>query len=503
MHEGTGSLVALQGIAKQFGAVHALAGVDLVIEPGETLGIVGHNGAGKTTLMFVLNGTIQPSSGVMRVDGAEVGAGYDVRRAQELGIRCVFQELSLSPNLRVFENVRLLHRSLTGLGWPRRARKVVRETLDAIFPGHGIDADALVGELPAAQRQMVEIARAFSVTDLPVRLVILDEPTSSLGGQEAEQLMRYMHAVTKTGVSCVFISHRLKEVLANVDRVVVMRDGAVVARQRASELSEGQLVERMGVMAQAAERTRAASRAARLEPVAGNGTQSADVRVDLRPSPRSPKRLVVHAGEVVGLAGLDGHGQRAALLEAFAAARGGGGEAARVHGTVAYVSGDRQGEGLFPLWSVGRNLTIGSMARLAKRGGWLSREGEAAEARHWRDHLAIRTPDVDQPILSLSGGNQQKVLIARGLAGGADILLLDDPMRGVDVGTKREMFEEIRAEAGQGKCFLLYTTETAELQNCDRVYVFYRGAITEEIDRASLTEDRVLRASFGEAGAHV
>ena len=141
--------------------------------------------------------------------------------------------------------------------------------------------------------------------------------------------------------------------------------------------------------------------------------------------------------------------------------------------------------------------------RAWREGAGFSRADEADEALQWRDNLAIRTPDVDQPILSLSGGNQQKVLIARGLASGADIFLLDDPMRGVDVGTKREMFEEIRKQAASGKCFLLYTTETAELRNCDRVYVFYHGAITEEIDRASLSEDRVLRASFGEAGAHV
>jgi ribose transport system ATP-binding protein len=499
MRDGASSLVALEGIAKQFGAVHALAGVDLVIEPGETLGVVGHNGAGKTTLMHVLNGIIRPSSGVIRIDGADVSAGYDVRRAYTLGIRCVFQELSLSPNLRVFENVRLLHRNLTGFGWPGRARRLVRETLEAIFPGHGIDADALVSDLPVAQRQMVEIARAFSITDKPVRLMILDEPTSSLGAQQAEQLMRFMRGATRRGVSCVLISHRLKEVLANVDRVVVMRDGTVVARQRATELSEGQLVERMGVMAQAGEK---GSSLTRQEPAADGAGAARAVRVDLLPSPRSPSRLVVHAGEVVGLAGLDGHGQRTALLAAFSAARSGGSEAARVHGTVAYVSGDRLGEGLFPLWSVGHNLTVGSLARLA-HSGWLSRVAELAEARHWRDHLAIRTPDVEQPILSLSGGNQQKVLIARGLAGGADIVLLDDPMRGVDVGTKREMFAEIHREAEQGKCFLLHTTETAELNNCDRVYVFYRGAITEEIDGASLTEDRVLRASFGEAAAHV
>jgi ribose transport system ATP-binding protein len=499
MREDVSPLVALEGIAKRFGAVHALAGVDLVIEPGETLGVVGHNGAGKSTLMHVLNGIIRPSSGVVRVEGVDVGAGYDVRRAYALGIRCAFQELSLSPNLRAFENVRLLHRSLTGFGWPARARRILRETLDMIFPGHDIDADAVVGELPAAQRQMVEIARAFSTADKPARLMILDEPTASLGAHEAEQLLRFICKAKQRGVSCVLISHRLKEVLANVDRVVVMRDGMVVAQQRATDLSEALLVERMGVMAQAGEKVGAVTRS---KPAAASAGPERAVRVDLSPSPRSSARLVVRTGEVVGLAGLDGHGQRTALLAAFAAARSGGSDAVRVNGTVAYISGDRQGEGLFPLWSVGRNLTIGSLARLA-RFGWLSRRTELAEAQHWRDHLAIRTPDVEQPILSLSGGNQQKVLIARGLAGGADTVLLDDPMRGVDLGTKREMFAEIRRQAGDGKSFLLYTTETAELNNCDRVYVFYRGAITEEIDGASLTEDRVLRASFGEVGARV
>jgi ribose transport system ATP-binding protein len=499
MREDIRPLVVLDGIAKRFGAVHALAGVDLAIEPGETLGVVGHNGAGKSTLMHVLNGIIRPSSGVVRVDGVDVGAGYDVRRAYELGIRCAFQELSLSPNLRVFENVRLLHRSLTGFGWPGRARRILRETLDMIFPQHGIDAEAVIGELPAAQRQMVEIARAFSTAAKPARLVILDEPTASLGAQEAEQLLRFIRSATQRGVSCVLISHRLKEVLANADRVVVMRDGKVVAQQKATDLSEAMLVERMGVMAQTGDKKDAVAKPKRA--AAGAAPEHA-VRVDLRPSPSSETRLVVRAGEVVGLAGLDGHGQRAALQTAFLAARSSGGDAARVHGSVAYVSGDRQGEGLFPLWSVGRNLTIGSLARLA-RFGWLSRQAELAEAQHWHAHLAIRTPNVQQSILSLSGGNQQKVLIARGLACGADIVLLDDPMRGVDLGTKREMFAEIRRQAGDGKSFLLYTTETAELNNCDRVYVFYRGAITEEIDGASLTEDRVLRASFGEEGARV
>ncbi|MBX6322786.1 MAG: sugar ABC transporter ATP-binding protein, partial [Rhodospirillaceae bacterium] len=188
-----------------------------------------------------------------------------------------------------------------------------------------------------------------------------------------------------------------------------------------------------------------------------------------------------------------------ALLAVFAAAHGGA-TGARVTGSVAYVSGDRPREGVFPLWSVGRNVTIGLLRRLS-RSGFLDPAHERRLAEDWRERIAIKTPDVGQSILSLSGGNQQKVLIARAFASGADILLLDDPMRGVDVGTKRELFRDIRREAEQGRCILLYTTETEELQHCDRVYVFYRGAITEEIDRASLSEERVLRASFAEAGA--
>jgi ribose transport system ATP-binding protein len=347
----------------------------------------------------------------------------------------------------------------------------------------------VVDELPIGQRQMVEIARAFTVTDQPVRLVILDEPTSSLGARAAEQLMQFTRRATARGLSCIFISHRLAEVLTHTDRVVVMRDGQVVARERAAGLSETALVEMMGV-AQVAEATLAATAA----DAAGR-----PVRVDIRPSPASPDRLVARSHEVVGLAGLDGHGQRDTLLRAFAAARHGSADA-RVHGSVAYVSGDRPREGVFPLWSIGRNVTIGMLRRLS-RGGFIRPADEAAVADEWRVRVKIRTPDMANPILSLSGGNQQKALIARAFAGGADILLLDDPMRGVDVGTKQELFEDIRHTAvARGACVLLYTTETQELQHCDRVYVFYRGAITAEIARTALTEERVLRASFGQAG---
>ena len=209
--------------------------------------------------------------------------------------------------------------------------------------------------------------------------------------------------------------------------------------------------------------------------------------------------LNVRAGEIVGLAGLDGHGQRELLLQVFAAARARSHHAGhlRVNGSVAFVSGDRQREGVFPLWSVGGNTTIG-LLRLIARLGFVNPATEAATARNWRERLRIRSPGIDHPILGLSGGNQQKVLVARAFACDADIVRFADPLRGVDVGTKRELYAAVRRQAEAGRCFLWYTTENAELSNCDRVYVFYQGGITDEIPRAALTEDRVLRASFGQ-----
>ena len=503
MANSLGSLVTLQGITKQFGGVRALSGTELRIDPGEVLEIVGHNGAGKTTLMHVLIGTMRPTEGSILVDGQDVTSNYDVSRAHSHGIRCVFQEPSLCPNLRVFENTRILHHTLRGRGWAARARRLISESLDEIFPGHGISPDVVTGRLPAGARQMVEIARAFTVTDHPVRIVILDEPTSSLDVKVADQLLQFMRRAAQRGISCIFISHRLKEVIANTDRIVVMRDGRIVARQPTKGISEEQLVESMGTMAQATESADEAGKTAGKpvsEPIAASSQQGADasnVRIELQPSTADATQLIARAGEVIGLGGLAGHGQRDALLAAFAAARSGG-RGGAVRGTVSYVSGDRHREGIFPLWSVGRNLTIGLMKSLA-HSGFLSPREETETAKRWRDEIHIRTPDVGFPILSLSGGNQQKVLIARALANGSDIVLLDDPMRGVDVATKREMFAMIRSEAAQGKCFVLYTTETQELSHCDRVYVFYSGSITEEIAREDLTEDRVLRASFRDA----
>jgi len=502
-------LVELRGIKKNFGTVRALAGVDLRIDPGELLGIVGHNGAGKSTLMGVLRGTIRRTAGSISIDGADVADEYSVRRAYELGIRCVFQETSLCLTLKVFENARLIHRDLKGFGWAKRARRLIGDMLDEIFPGHGIDVDSVTGDLPAAQRQMVEIARAFTVVSAPVRLIILDEPTSALDASIAAQLLHFVQRAAERGQSCVLISHRLKEIIGNTMRVIVMRDGAVVGEEPSAGLHEEMLVEKMGVMAQTQERPTHRDSAQQLGGGSAVGASAAGsaskgglpadfgtLRVEVEPVHGSKIKLMARAGEVIGLAGLDAHGQRATLLRTFNAAYATE-HGASVRGNVAYVSGDRHREGVFSLWSVGHNLTIG-MLRQISRWGLIHPQAEDRLAGQWRDRLSIKTPTVKAPIMSLSGGNQQKVLIARALCSGADIVLLDDPMRGVDVSSKREMFEQIRREAAGGKCFLLYTTESEELNYCDRIYVFYRGDITEEIARKDLTEDRVLRASFAD-----
>ncbi len=482
-----GSIVELDGVEKRFGAVRALDTVDLRVAPGECVGLVGHNGAGKSTLMHILAGTLAPDGGQIRLAGAETRS-YDVTLARQLGIRCVFQELSLCPNLTVAENARVDHPSLTGLGWRRRAGELIGAKLDDIFPGHGIRPSDIVRDLPISKRQMVEVARAFTVTEDPLRLVILDEPTSSLDAETAAKLLAFVRRMVASGVSSILISHLLAEVLENADRIIVMRDGKIVAADRACAFDRARLVAAMGATAARA------TAAERIRSVRG----ATPLRVRARPARQEDgAELVAHAGEIIGLAGLSGHGQTELLLAVFSAAsrRRSGIE---VTAKAALVAGDRQSDGIFPLWSIAENIGIGSLAKL-RRGPILSRERELALAESWRAKIGIRTPDARNNIMTLSGGNQQKALFARALGSDAGIVLMDDPMRGVDVGTKLEVYDLIGEEARAGRCFLWYTTETDELEHCDHVYVFRNGRIVADLGRGELTEEKVIQSSFEEA----
>ena len=478
-------VVKLDSAEKHFGAVRALESVDFSVEAGECVGLVGHNGAGKSTLVQVLAGTLMPDRGRIAIAGA-IQDSYSVSRAQKLGIRCVFQELSLCPNLSVAENTRINHPSLRGFAWRRHASDLIAAKLTEIFPGHDIAASDIVRDLSIGRRQMVEVARAFTITQDPLDLVILDEPTSSLDARTSGQLLAFVRRFVASGKSCILISHLLSEVLQNTDRIVVMRDGKIAATGPVSAFDHDRLVAAMGNPASPAKTSG--------KTIAGK-REGRPLRIRARPARQSEgAELVAQEGEIIGLAGLAGHGQTDLLLAIFgAAARCRAG--IEVTAPVALVAGDRQADGIFPNWSIAQNISIRSLARL-RSGLLISPRREAELARGWQRKIGIRTANIDNNILSLSGGNQQKALFARALGSDAKIVLMDDPMRGVDIGTKLEVYELVREEARKGRTFLWYTTEIEELSNCDHVYIFQNGRIVANLERSELTEEMVIQSSF-------
>lgn len=472
------AIIDVADVKVSFGAVKALDGVSLAIMPGECVGLVGHNGAGKSTIVSVINGGLSPHQGTISGEG-ELIARFGINAARARGVRCVFQELSLCPNLTVLENTRILHRHLGGLGWRKRAKQVIERSLDTMFPGHGIASDRIVGDLSIAERQMVEIAMAFSDGGIPPRLIILDEPTSSLDASLAEQMLAHVRRFVASGGSVILISHILHEIITTASRIVVMKDGRIVAERPAEAWTENGLVEAMGSVVKGEAHRRAIRDLAEAPVVVeqiGHGI------------PFRAKR-----GEIVGLAGLAGHGQTDMLMKLHASS--GADWLPRRDPAVTFVAGDRRLNGVFELWSILKNFSVASLGDLASR-GVVNADAEVQRAGEWKQRIEIRTPDMANRMLSLSGGNQQKVLFARALATRAPVVLMDDPMRGVDVGTKQEVYEIIRQEAAHGRTFVWYSTEMEEVCLCDRVYVFREGAIAAELAGDAVTEENILASSF-------
>ncbi|WP_333780596.1 sugar ABC transporter ATP-binding protein [Hoeflea poritis] len=392
-------VVELNGVGKSFGAVQALAGVDLAISAGRCLGLVGHNGAGKSTLMNILAGVMAPDQGTLKIAGAQIAA-HSIASAHAAGLRCVFQELSLCPNLTVAENLRVSLKSVRGLLWKRQATGIIRQQLDEIFPGNNISTEDVVGDLTIAKRQMVEIARAFASDGPPPRLVILDEPTSSLDQGQAEQLLAYVRKYVTEGGTIILISHLLGEILSTSDRVIVMRDGRIVADRPVGEFDRAGLVQAMGnVVDENAEKSDRGSKGEMADIVitASEKVSGADFKL--------------HRGQVIGLAGLGGHGQTEMIIRLFDAASRRDPDI-KISGSVALVPGDRQNDGVFPLWSIIKNTSISSLRRFTKS-GLIQSAPELELANSWQKRIGIKSLDLNMPILSLSGGNQQKALFAR------------------------------------------------------------------------------------------
>lgn len=515
---GLTPLLSIQRASKSFGAVRALRDVSLTVRTGECLGLVGHNGAGKSTLMNVLCGTLAPDSGELICGARTIDLrAWSVVEARRHGVRRVFQELSLCDNLSLAENLQIaLPRR--GRNWRKRAGEAIVAKLDEMFPGHTLTPGQVVGELPIGQRQAIEIARAFTpaeaANESPVALMILDEPTSSLDHRAAEQLLEHVRRFVASGGACIFITHKLDEIFAVANRVIVMRDGTIVDDRAASASSRAALVAAMGQEENSRKNPPEGRQAAA---IAGNDTprevvNGCEPSDDLCGNATDPHPvievsawhgeagLIVRRGEVVGLAGLAGHGQTELLIALKRAAdrQGRAHGTIRINGEAALVAGDRQADGVFPRWSIERNMSISWLKRLG-RAGFINMDAERQHAERWRKTLELKTPRVDMSILSLSGGNQQKVLFARAFGSEARIVLMDDPMRGVDVGTKHDVYRFIAAEAKAGRSFLWYTTEFGELFQCDRVLVFNSGRIVGELARQELSEARVIALSFNES----
>jgi ABC-type sugar transport system ATPase subunit len=485
------SLLELRGITKAFGGFRVLEGVDFDIRPAEIHALAGENGAGKSTLMNIVSGVLTADSGTMHWDGGQVQVRTP-REAQNLGIAFVHQELALAPELTAAENI-FLGRHPADRGWVRwreiheRARQLTDEL------GHDIDPRRRVLELSLAQRQLIEIARALAFRS---RLIIMDEPTAPLTGKDAEGLFRTIRTLRDKGVSVIYISHRLREIFEVTDRVTVMRDGRRVFTRDTSATSPDDLVRAM-----VGEELKA--RLTETTQLAAQQGQSEALRIE------GALNLTVRHGEVVGLAGLAGAG-RTELLEWLFGAMAGSDSRILVNGVPVNIrtprDAIRHGMGLVPDDRKAKGLVLGAsladnIALPGRRDRLFLRSAdERKSAGQLMGELRIRAVSLDQPLRYLSGGNQQKAVLAKWLSAGSDIFLLDEPTRGVDVRSKAEIYDIIRALCARGCAVLLASSELEELMALsDRILVMHRGQIAGELWRAEATEERIMKLATGGA----
>jgi ribose transport system ATP-binding protein len=508
----------MQGVSKRYGGVRALQDAALTIEAGRIHAVLGENGAGKSTLIKIMAGVVAADEGSMLLDGAPVSFASPAA-ANAAGIACIFQELSLIPDLSVADNIAISNP-------PRRfglidrwaQRRMAEEALARAGAGD-IHPLALVKDLPLSRRQMVEIAKALARRP---RILILDEATSALTAADVTKIYAVLKRLRAEGLALIYISHRMHEIAELADECTVFCNGRSVASFPAGTKTDNEIVELMigreynaVFPPRSAQRGRAGDGAGRT-PSDGSAAMTADApRLEVRHLGWSDRlndlSLTLRAGEVVGLGGLDGQGQRELLLALFGVLRGTTGEV-RVDGKPVRITGphvakrksigmalipeDRKTEGLMLPMSVRDNLSFAALGELSKW-GVVDAAAERDAVARIVSLLAVRSDGAGVPAASLSGGNQQKLVIGKWLMMAPRILLLNDPTRGIDVGTKQEMYVLLRELADAGAAILFYSTDYDELIGCcDRVLVMYEGAIRRELTGDGITEAALISSAL-------
>jgi len=497
------AVLALSDIARRFGPTIALAGVNLELRQGEVHALIGENGAGKSTLMNILAGSLQPDRGQMEVDQRPY-APTSPLDARQRGIGLIHQELSLAPHLTVTENI-LMGLEPSSWGWLNReaARRRALEVLES-FHHPDIRPDRRVADLSIAARQVVEICRAIAAR---ARIILMDEPTSSLQRDDVAHLFALIRRLRSDGMSIIYISHFLEEVREIADSYTVLRDGQSVSTGALASVTNQELIVQMvGRPVENLFPTRA--RSARAEVLL-------EVRDLSAPPQLRQASFDLHAGEILGVAGLMGSGRTEMVRAIFGLDRAqsgtfrlrgkgitarGGSPPLRLSQRLGYLSEDRKGEGLALALSIADNTTMTRFASCS-RWGWLDRAAQAKQTAAWIRQLGVKARNPIQPARTLSGGNQQKVALARLLHQDADVLLLDEPTRGIDIGSKAQIYEVIARCAAEQRGVLMVSSYLPELFGmCDRIAVMSRGSLTPARAVTDWTPETVMRAAVG-AGA--
>jgi rhamnose transport system ATP-binding protein len=496
------SLLALQGAEVSYGAVRALRDGTLDIRSGEVRALLGENGAGKSTLVKVLGGVQQLDAGTMLVDGQEI-TFHNPTDARDAGIAVIYQEPTLFPDLSVAENIAMGRHPLQALRRIDR-RQMVAEAQELLQRlGVRLDADRPVRGLSIADQQVVEIAKALS---FDARVLIMDEPTAALSGPEVARLFGVVRTLRERGAGILFISHRLEEVFEICQTVTVMRDGAVVSDEATEGLTADDLVRRMvgrdlGALFPKAQ-AKIGGPLLKVERLTREGVFT-DVSFEVR------------AGEIVALAGLVGAGRSEVARAIFGIDRADGGHvevdgralpngkpSAAMAAGLAFVPEDRRQQGLVMELSIKRNATLTGLARLTSRFGLISGKSERVLAEDWARRLQLKFHSLNDSVGTLSGGNQQKVVLAKWLSTEPKVLIVDEPTRGIDVGTKSEVHRLLGDLAAEGLAVLMISSELPEvLGMADRVLVMHEGRITGELARADADEERIMRAATGRVEA--